>query len=410
MIDIIISMEKKSIVTGIIGAIIGGIVGSLPWILVYLFTNMMFSYLGFFIGFGAFQGYKLAKGKTTKNLLMIVIIVSLVIAILNVTVVIPLLMMAKERMTVSFANLRYLYNDSEFKASVYKDMLVTVLFVCLGLYGFAIRIRSQIRAGKSIDEIESNATKLMANKQKEIRDYFVNNGSLGEDKAITIGFDSGFDNNVIDSMIKQGLLLSAGNNRYYYNLKKENDLNNFRTGQEKKYKRMAIIVPIVVFCIVALLCIISFIGRKGEKVISYETLRFDDYSCYAPVGYKQFATGESDDSFYLVPNNDLTGDSGYIAVYKYELNYDYVFEDELEASKEYFSTIEGLKDIKTTAYTTIHGYKTIRTLLTFDDYYDAIDEVFADNYLLDIEYVYYEEDSEIVEMGKFVTDSITLNN
>ena len=52
---------------GILGAILGGLVASLPWIIMYVYLEMMWSFMAFLIGYGAFLGYKLFKGKMAKN-------------------------------------------------------------------------------------------------------------------------------------------------------------------------------------------------------------------------------------------------------------------------------------------------------------------------------------------------------
>jgi len=64
--------EGKSYFTGFIGAILGALVGAIPWALVYYF-GWFVGILGFVIGFLAFKGYDMLRGKSGKGKIVIVL-------------------------------------------------------------------------------------------------------------------------------------------------------------------------------------------------------------------------------------------------------------------------------------------------------------------------------------------------
>ena len=395
---------KKSIFTGIIGAIVGAMVGSLPWLLIYVLANYMFSILGFLIGICSLKGYQLFKGKTTKALPWIIAIVSLTVAFLNITVFAPMLFLVRDGVSASFANLGWLYDNPEFKSAVIKDAITTILFVILGLSGLIISLRRQLKEGKDIDSIEGSNKRIRANKQQEIKDYFISKEATYQENAIRIGFDSGFDNNAVDSLIKQGLLVQSGDS-YYYDLHREQEIQINKKYREHKNNKMAIIVSSCVVGVIALLCIITAIGRKGEKVIPYTTSDFDIYSCKVPKDF-EIMGGDNDYSVYLVPKDDLTGNSGYFYLDYLEYIEDYNFDDEVDYSREYYGTIEGLLKYNFETLQSENGYKVIRNKMTFGDCYDVLDEIFAGKYIVDVECICDDENSPILEYLQFITDSV----
>ena len=81
--------SKGNYITGIIGSIIGGAIAAIPWVVVYVKCNMILSVLAILIALGALKGYEIFKGKVTKALKPIVIIVTLLIVIIANLLVIP---------------------------------------------------------------------------------------------------------------------------------------------------------------------------------------------------------------------------------------------------------------------------------------------------------------------------------
>ena len=135
---------------GIIGSILGGLVASLPWIIMYVYVEMMWSFMAFLIGYGAFLGYKLFKGKMDIKVPYIIGIVSIIVIIFTTLYVIPALLIIKEGLTPSFEILSLLYSNTEFKSAIIKDLIFAVLFTVLGVSGIFKTIKNQAKNGEEL--------------------------------------------------------------------------------------------------------------------------------------------------------------------------------------------------------------------------------------------------------------------
>ena len=135
---------------GIIGSILGGLVASLPWIIMYVYVEMMWSFMAFLIGYGAFLGYKLFKGKMDIKVPYIIGIVSIIVIIFTTLYVIPALLIIKEGLTPSFEILSLLYSNTEFKSAIIKDLIFALLFTVLGVSGIFKTLKNQAKNGEEL--------------------------------------------------------------------------------------------------------------------------------------------------------------------------------------------------------------------------------------------------------------------
>ena len=135
---------------GIIGSILGGLVASLPWIIMYVYVEMMWSFMAFLIGYGAFLGYKLFKGKMDIKVPYMIGIVSIIVIIFTTLYVIPALLIIKEGLTPSFEILSLLYSNTEFKSAIIKDLIFAVLFTVLGVSGIFKTLKNQAKNGEEL--------------------------------------------------------------------------------------------------------------------------------------------------------------------------------------------------------------------------------------------------------------------
>ncbi len=146
-----VEIKNESYLLGIIGAILGGLICSLPWIIVYVYLNFMWSFLAFIIGYGAFKGYELFKGKMDKSVPYIIGIVTIICVIVSTLVIIPVLLLLKEGVSNPFAMLKVLYaNNSDFKGAIIKDLLFSLLFAVLGVSGIFRTLLAQSKAGERL--------------------------------------------------------------------------------------------------------------------------------------------------------------------------------------------------------------------------------------------------------------------
>lgn len=184
--------EKKNnkFILGIIGAIIGAFIGTIPWLLVYIFGNHIVAILSIFIAMGGYQGYKITKATMDKKLPVIVALSSIVAITVANLVVAPLIMLAKEDIGASFDNLEFIYENSEFKAAIAHDYIISLLFTILGISGIVANLNKQIKEGATRDEIKLNVASndviaVTPEELQAIKDIFVKNDALSKNNTLT---------------------------------------------------------------------------------------------------------------------------------------------------------------------------------------------------------------------------------
>ncbi len=186
----VIKKAQGSYLTGIIGAIIGGTIATIPWVLMYVYGGMMLSILAALIAAGEFYGYKLLKGKMSKGLPAILMVLALVIVTVATLVVIPGLLIQKEGLNVSKANIEKLYSNEEFATAIMKDFVISVIFTILGASIITSNVKKQLanaEEGKEI-KLDLNNTEENMKIKKEaielIKPIFVKYEATSKEKAM----------------------------------------------------------------------------------------------------------------------------------------------------------------------------------------------------------------------------------
>ena len=146
-------VKNGSYLTGIVGAVIGGSIAAIPWVLMYVYGNMILSALAIIIALGSLKGYQLAKGKITKAIKPIIIVISILIVIVATLVVIPNLMAIKDDL-----DLNYLYNSDKFISALMQDLAVSVIFTILGV-SVAISYINKVLMDNGVIEEDPEITK-----------------------------------------------------------------------------------------------------------------------------------------------------------------------------------------------------------------------------------------------------------
>ena len=140
--------------------ILGGLLFSIPWLLVYVFFNLSVGYLDCLIVLGIVLGYKLVNKEIyndTKTRIYL-IISSCLIALLNVLVLMPIIVMIKEGAGVTLESFKVLYTNKEFLSAVVVDAILALLMVLAPSIFFPVDFKN-IKTDKSdiqtfIDELE----------------------------------------------------------------------------------------------------------------------------------------------------------------------------------------------------------------------------------------------------------------
>ena len=264
--------EKQSskILLGVIGAVIGAFVGAIPWILVYVFGNLIVALLSILIAVASYYGYKLTKAKIDKKLPVIVAISSIFAVTVSTFVIIPLILMAREGIDVSFDNLKLIYEYDQFRNGILRDYAISIIFTIIGISGIISTLNKQIKDGVNPEEIKLNVSNkqqlVTPEEMQEIKDVFIKNNAMSkydtiskEDviadlstKVTEVRADQVFE------ILKAQRVIRKSNGNYYFS--------------EKAQKRMAsgskaaIIIAVVVVTVIILISILAAIaGNSGDN-------------------------------------------------------------------------------------------------------------------------------------------------
>lgn len=126
--NVIKEAPKGSYITGIVGAIIGAVIATVPWIIVYMEMNYILSLLAVLIGFGALKGYELCKGKMTKIVKLIVMVIAIIVIFVANCYVIPTIYANKNNVDI-----QKFYDSDEYMSALTSDLIISIIFVIAGV-------------------------------------------------------------------------------------------------------------------------------------------------------------------------------------------------------------------------------------------------------------------------------------
>lgn len=253
----VIKTKQGSYVTGIVGAVIGGLIATIPWVLAYVYGGMMLSILATLIAAGEFYGYKICKGKVSKALPIILMILAIIIVSVATLVIIPGALIQKEGINVSVQNIQRLYENKEFSTALMGDFAISVIFTILGASIITANIKKQIQNsdGEDIKLDLNNSKEVMEMKKANIellKPIFTKYEATKKEKAMlkeevlaeteNSGVKQAFN------YLKNLGIIKKYKGKYYYS-----EENESKQTQPKKMAtwQKAFLVVVIVLCVVA---------------------------------------------------------------------------------------------------------------------------------------------------------------
>ena len=228
-------------VFSILGSIIGAIIFSIPWIISYVYLNYMVVVLASLIGFGALWFYKLFKGEVNKNTVYVIITASFIAITLSTFVIIPLMLMAKENIIISFSNFKNIYSLDNFLSSLIGDYIISLLFTILGISGI-------IRSIKNKDNKDNINKEYSIEDVKKIYEEY---NAFSKDKAIK--------NDILvkrvplkrlNELEREGYIVTKLNKSYFdLNAETSNEIRLENIKKCKKKNSIIIIIFILIFIV-----------------------------------------------------------------------------------------------------------------------------------------------------------------
>lgn len=391
---------KKNYLFGILGAFLGGLIATIPWILLYVYANMMSSFLAIFVAIGALKGYELFKGEVTKKLPIIITIISIISISLATLVIAPPLLLLKESVSVSMQNLHLLYTDDIFIAGMIRDYIITIIFTFLGISGVISSIKKQIQENKATDKIKVNLSTGNVKKDIEkIKNYFITNNAITEESAISIE-NSGINIDILNMLVTQKIIIKTID-KYYY----------VEETEKKLKRRNAIVTAIIIIIIFALIGLGTIINSKdsdkkdlleeaNDKLSTIKDVLFS-----IPNAYKEYPNEDEENSWYYVPKNDISGESGYINVcyFDSEIQYSDGLIDNIKTELE---TYEGVIDVEfSSSFKNNFGYNVILYNITYNDFVWQLYYIFGDGKMAIIDVIDPDTNENLREDGRNIANS-----
>ena len=340
--------SKGSYLTGILGAIVGGAIATIPWVLVYIYGGMMFSILAALIAAGELYGYKIAKGKITKKLPIILMVIALIIVTVTTLVIIPTLLIAKEGIAVNLTNISRLYENGEFATAMMKDFIISVIFTILGASIVTANIKKQLENNEGQDVKLNLNNKEEKNEIKKatielMKSIFTKYEATAPEKAmlkdeVIAEIDDKRKAKYSFNYLKQLGIIKKYKGKYYYSEDDENSTSNYK--KMSKLQKISLIVLIVLIVLVMIVTIIE----KSDTTVTYQdsNINFEIQKNWSK-GQSQY---QNEWNFYkyinnmpvLDSNNEIAEDD--YSSYPAGIN---VYYDKLDTT-----SVKNIEDIKTT--------------------------------------------------------------
>ncbi len=340
--------SKGSYLTGILGAIVGGAIATIPWVLVYIYGGMMFSILAALIAAGELYGYKIAKGKITKKLPIILMVIALIIVTVTTLVIIPTLLIAKEGIAVNLTNISRLYENGEFATAMMKDFIISVIFTILGASIVTANIKKQLENNEGQDVKLNLNNKEEKNEIKKatielMKPIFTKYEATAPEKAmlkdeVIAEIDDKRKAKYSFNYLKQMGIIKKYKGKYYYSEDDENGTNNYK--KMSKLQKISLIVLLILIVLVMIVTIIE----KSDTTVTYQdsNINFEIQKNWSK-GQSQY---QNEWNFYkyinnmpvLDSNNEIEEDD--YSSYPAGIN---VYYDKLDTT-----SVKNIEDIKTT--------------------------------------------------------------
>ncbi len=137
-------MKKNDEIATIMSAI-GGFIFSIPWIIFNVNEIITINFLTILIPFGIVIFFRLFKGKIFESFYSIIFFVSVTIATLINTIVIPFILMIINNVALRFDNFIFFYKIPSFRSSILINIFINIIFILLGTIIIRILFNNRLK-------------------------------------------------------------------------------------------------------------------------------------------------------------------------------------------------------------------------------------------------------------------------
>ena len=422
-------ISNVNYITGIIGAVIGGFIGAVPWILAYIYGNMMIAILAIFIAGGAYYGYKLCKGKVTKKLPIIIMLISIIIVAITSLLIIPIILIHTEGLNVSVNTIKYLYQNSEFEAGIIRDTIIAVVFTVIGGGVITAKIKQELAEGtinnkeQTLEEFE----KVKEQAIEQIKPIFekynaVSKGHTIEKIELEAELEEkGIDKKLLD-ILKSVEIVKKEKGKFYY--EQENENKEVKPKKKINKSKLIAIFVVIIAIIASTAIIITGQYKKNETTeVTDGVIKFDinttwtEYTNYYTSGWNYY---KYISNFPIENTNEVDVNNIDYTTYPAGLNVSYFQVDTTQYDSiekirdymvEYINSAEDKPEIEQEISKTEKGYDVLKLKATYNTEPEQIEYMY---YILnndmvatvDIYSFNMKDENEIENVVKNIANSI----
>lgn len=380
-------MEKKAkgnYLTGILGAVIGGLIATIPWILMYVYGDMMLSALSIVIAAGEFYGYKLFKGKVTKKLPIIIMVLAILIVVLTTLVIIPVFLLMNEGVNISIDAIKVLYEKEEFTQAIIKDTVIAVIFTLLGASVITANIKKQLKDG-NVDDIDLTNTKEaeeLKNKAIEkIKPIFERFNAMEKEHGIlkdelNAEVSENEELKIALTTLKTYKIVKKAGGRFYYSEESEN--KQLKTKNKNTSKIATVVIAVVLVAIMVAVVTLNQMGILNMENISDDKISFSVNGKW--ISYESSYAYENTWTYYRYINTPMPTDDeideedptkwpAYLTVSYSTVNLEEMstLEEVKDSFKEYINSLEEVPGIyEEKIEKTESGYDILKIKMKFE--------------------------------------------
>ena len=235
-------------------------------------------------------------------------------------------------------------------------------------------------------------------KDKEaVKKYFILKDAVTEAKAVELEENANIKTYSLNALIDDGIIIKTGD-KYYFS-QTNNDAVTTSNKQANK------LVAIVIFVLMGLALLISIFPSE-ESIQEAPNYRVPKNVTFElPNNYIEQVDTEDINSWFYIPDKDISGGSGHIYV-SYSSATIKLDKESLDILKSSFHATTGVKKVtQGKVFKTSNNYSAIEYKVEFTDYTDYIYYIVTDKYTGIIEIIDYKKIDNLLEDGKKIVDT-----
>lgn len=309
---------KKNSILSYVGGFVGALIGTIPWVLMYVYGNYIVSLLAFVIAFCSFKGYTLLGGEKQKNTWLVISAFSIIAVTISTFITIPILLNFDNGLGLSFTAFLNLYETEEFVKALLSDYVVSLIFAILGISIIIPKIKNEV-------EQETESKKYSEEDIKKVMDIFKSHQALNKQSAISKSelakeIDIVANKELLANLKRRRIIV--GNQKMYLDEKAYADIE-YSNKVIKKHTIKVVILSILIALLLLFILILVIpeeylesSNNNSNNNSSENNQTNDGYKRYSILDYARYELPE-----YLVIYEDNTNNSYYEENAFYSITY-----------------------------------------------------------------------------------------